>query len=119
MRLKMKLKQQKIMLENLYEENNRRKYVHPDPLEFLYNYSEIRDREIAGLVASSLSYGAVSQILRSVKIVLDQMGESPFYFLKSISQKELIELFSGFKHRFATGKNLAIFLYGLKKTIEQ
>jgi len=115
----MKLKQKRIILENLYEENNRRRYVHPDPLEFLYNYNEIRDREIAGLIASSLSYGKVAQILKSVSIVLDKMGESPFFFLKNVSYKELSEHFSGFKHRFATGENLAVFLFGLKKTIEQ
>ncbi|MBW2598179.1 MAG: TIGR02757 family protein [Deltaproteobacteria bacterium] len=43
---------------------NRRDYVHPDPLEFLYLYKEIRDREIVGLIASSLAYGRVKQILK-------------------------------------------------------
>ncbi|MFO7557742.1 MAG: TIGR02757 family protein [Desulfobacterales bacterium] len=115
----MTLKKKRIVLEKLYEENNRRRYVHPDPLEFLYNYNEIRDREIAGIIASSLSYGKVAQILKSVSIVLDKMGASPFSFLQNTSHKELSRQFSGFKHRFATGENLSIFLFGLKKAIEQ
>jgi len=34
----------------------RREFVHPDPLEFLYDYADQRDREVAGLVASCLAY---------------------------------------------------------------
>ena len=53
-------------LDQLYDRYNRREWVHPDPLEFLYTYPRLEDREIIGLIASSLAYGRVSQILRSV-----------------------------------------------------
>lgn len=62
-------------LEHLYEKYNKREFVHPDPLEFLYEYNNLRDREIAGLLASSLAYGRVSQILKSVSNVLEKMRE--------------------------------------------
>ena len=42
-------------LEELYKSYNRRKYIHPDPLEFLYDYPELPDRELVALIASSLS----------------------------------------------------------------
>ena len=74
----------------LYETYNRRKYVHPDPLEFLYDYDQLSDREIVGLVASSLAYGAVRQILKSVRLVLERM-DSPYLFLKRASKKELLD----------------------------
>ncbi len=35
-------------LSRLYARYNRREYVHPDPLEFLYRYDDVRDREVAG-----------------------------------------------------------------------
>jgi len=38
-------------LDKIYSLYNRREYVHPDPIEFLYNYPKIEDREIAGLIA--------------------------------------------------------------------
>jgi len=57
-------------LDRLYIKYNKKKFVHPDPLEFLYNYRDIRDREIAGFIASSLAYGRVAQILKSVSGVL-------------------------------------------------
>jgi hypothetical protein len=44
----------KATLQRLYRKYNRRCYVDPDPLVFLYRYRDIRDREIAGLIASSL-----------------------------------------------------------------
>ena len=49
-------------LDRLYFDFNNKKFIHPDPLEFLYKYNSISDREIAGLVASSLAYGRVAQI---------------------------------------------------------
>ena len=61
-------------LEQQYNKYNDRKYVHPDPLEFLYDYKDVRQREIAGLVAASLAYGQVKQILKSVSKVLECPG---------------------------------------------
>lgn len=52
----------KTKLDSIYNQYNRRSFVHPDPLEFLYSYKDIRDREIAGLIASALAYGRVAQI---------------------------------------------------------
>ena len=104
-------------LEFLYKKYNHRKYVHPDPLEFLYNYNNLQDREIAGLIASSLAYGRVAQILKSTAHILDIMGKSPAEFIKNASVKSLNEQFKGFKHRFATGAHLAVMLMGAKKMI--
>ncbi|MFH2046310.1 MAG: TIGR02757 family protein [Pseudomonadota bacterium] len=104
----------KNVLEDLYCRYNKREYVHPDPLEFLYNYSEIRDREIAGFIASSLAYGRVAQILKSVSSVLDKMGPSPYSFLVNSKPTDIKKNFKGFKHRFADDRNLYAALIGLK-----
>lgn len=105
-------------LFELYKTYNRREFVHPDPLEFLYDYDDPADREIVALIASSLAYGAVRQILRSVKSVLDRM-ESPNAFLRNSSRQLLIDTFKDFKHRFTTGRELATMLYGVKKVVER
>jgi hypothetical protein len=65
-------------LEELYSIYNKREFVHPDPLEFLYEYDELRDREIVWIIASSLAYGRVDQIIKSVSTVLNIMAPSPF-----------------------------------------
>lgn len=105
-------------LEALYRAHNRREHVHPDPLEFLYHYENLCDREIVGLVASSLAYGRVEQILKSVSAVLERMPE-PYYFLKSSSLESLRLTFRDFKHRFTTGEDLSIMLFGAKLIIQR
>ena len=106
-------------LDTLYRRYNRRKYVSPDPLQFLYDYADIRDREIVGLVASSLAYGRVAQILHSVKRVLDIMGTTPRDFLDDHSLKSLLRIFHGFKYRFTTHDDIADLLVGVKRVVEE
>ncbi len=106
-------------LEKLYDFYNFRKWVHPDPLEFLYQYRDIKDREVVGLIASSLAYGRVAQILKSVSSLLNKMGPSPHDFLQSATLKSLGPLFREFKHRFTTGEELLALLAGLKHVMEE
>lgn len=109
----------KVTLENLYRRYNRRTYVHPDPLEFLFSYPDIRNREVVGLIASSLAYGKVKQILKSVSSVLEIMEPSPYRFLMNSSYPSLCNAFEGFTHRFANGAQLAALLWGAKNVIAQ
>ena len=99
----------KAFLEGLYLVYNRRELVHPDPLEFLYNYDELPDREIVGLVASCLAYGRVAQILKSVEKALTPLGPHPHEFLMqnpSTLCHDLNEAYKNFKHRFTTGAHI-------------
>jgi len=100
-------------LDGLYARYNRREFVHPDPLEFLYNYDSVADREVVGLVASSLAYGRVVQILKSVGAVIELLGPSPAAFVERASGRELSEALSGFRHRFTSGEELAALLAGI------
>ncbi|MDD4003907.1 MAG: TIGR02757 family protein [Elusimicrobiaceae bacterium] len=104
-------------LEKIYRDYNRRELVHPDPLEFLYRYDDIRDREIAGLVASSLAYGNVKQILRAVEAALAVPGASPRGWLERSSPARIDAAFSGFKYRFTEGRKLSALMRGAKAAI--
>ena len=108
----------KKQLERLYALYNRREYVHPDPLEFVYRYRNPLDREIVGLISSSLAYGQVSQILKSVQLVMQKMV-SPREFLMRSSLKSLRRSFDGFRHRFTSGHELAGMLFGTRRIIER
>ena len=101
-------------LERLFSLYHDRQWVHPDPLEFLYLYREERDREIVGLIASSLAYGRMAQILKSATAVLERMGPSPCDFVLSSTDSRLEKTFVGFKHRFTTAKDLANLLRGAR-----
>ncbi len=93
--------------------------MHPDPLEFLYAYEDLRDREVAGLVASALAYGRVAQILRSVSEVLERIGPEPAGFVSRSSSRELERRLEGFKHRFTTGADIAKLLVGAARAIRK
>lgn len=109
----------KKVLDCLYDKYNHREFVHPDPLEFLYHYDNLADREIVGLVASSLAYGRVAHILKSISGILSQMVPSPSIFLQKSSRKSLCQKFANFKHRFTTGQDIANLLLGIIYVIEQ
>ena len=104
-------------LEALYREKNRRCYVDPDPLVFLYRYPDPADREIAGLAAASLAYGNVRQILKSVAGVLDVMGKSPSHYIENRRPDGFLRDFDGFVHRFATGAHIAALLSGVRRVV--
>lgn len=109
----------RLLLDELYDRYNRREFVHPDPLEFVYGYADPADREIVALIASSLAYGRVAQILKSVSGVLARMSPSPSTFLHGTSRASLVEVFDAFKHRFTTGRDLADMLWGARRAIEK
>ncbi|OPL17117.1 MAG: hypothetical protein AVO38_05810 [delta proteobacterium ML8_D] len=106
-------------LERLYRYYNSREFVHPDPLEFLYRYEDISDREIVAFIASSLAYGRVAYIIKSVSLILERMEPTPSIFLKQSSLNTICRTFSGFKHRFTQDRKLCAMLFGLKKVLER
>ena len=106
-------------LEALYASYNRRCYVHPDPLEFLYPFHDPGDREIVALVASSLAYGKVEQILKSVSTAVRVMDGSPFLYLSHTAFETMQADFRDFKHRFTTGADLSLLLWSAANTIRK
>ena len=106
-------------LDSLYVKYNRREFVNPDPLQFLYDYPDVRDREVAGLIASSLAFGRVAQIVRSVGIVLRRLEPSPTAFLEAAAPGSIRTMFGDFIHRFVTGADLAEMLLAVKRVIRR
>lgn len=106
-------------MAQLYERYNHKRFVHPDPLEFLYAYDDIREREIVAFVASALAYGRVTQILASVQRVLDVMGDSPLGYVLERDPVRISEDLHDFRHRFTTGAQLATLFLGLSGIVEK
>ena len=106
-------------LDALYVKYNRREHVSPDPLQFLYDYPDVREREVVALIASSLAFGRVTQIVRSVGIVLRRLGPSPRVFLEAAAPESIRTMFGDFIHRFVTGADLAEMLLAVKRVIRR
>lgn len=105
-------------LEALRDRYNRRMYVCPDPLQFLYDYDDPADREVVGILASSLAFGNVTQILKSVSGVLNRL-ESPAADVCSRQREALRRALRGFRHRYVGGEELADTLYGAGQVIKR
>jgi len=107
-----------LALERLYKKYNRRELIRPDPLQFVYRYSEPADMEIAGLLAAVLAYGRVRQIEKNLNRLFEYVGRSPFEFVRDFDERKRAQL-SDFKHRFTTGDDVADLLELLRDVLSQ
>jgi uncharacterized protein (TIGR02757 family) len=106
------------ILDRLYETLNRREYVHPDPLELVHEYDRPDDRELVGLVASSLAYGRVSQILGSARAVLGRLGEHPARFVAGEPAAAILSSVSDIRHRFTVPEEIGDLLVGAGRVMQ-
>ncbi len=104
-------------LDALYRRYNRRELIKPDPLQFVYRYSDPADMEIAGFLAAVLAYGRVGQIEKSLDRLLGKMGKSPAAFVRRFDKNGRKEL-QDFRHRFNTGDDISDLCELLKKVLE-
>lgn len=108
----------KSVLEKLYDKYNHRELIKPDPLQFVYYYSDPADMEIAAFLAAELAYGRVQQIQKSLTDLLGRMGTSPFKFVLNFDKQKRWKL-KDFKHRFNSGDSLSDLLELLKRVLSQ
>ena len=107
----------KAFLDGLYYVYQRRELINPDPLHFLYQYHDVRDLEVAGLIASSLAYGRVAQIMKSVERVLSCLSDEPAEFLLKNDKFDVVP--SDFKHRFTTAYDVNILLKNAAEVLRE
>ncbi len=107
----------KALLERLYARYNHRAFVPPDPLQFVYRYSEARDMEIAAFLAASLAYGRVRHIERSLTQLFDRMDNAPYEFTSRCNERSRAALRS-FRHRFTAGDDLSDLLSLFRRVLD-
>jgi uncharacterized protein (TIGR02757 family) len=105
-------------LDRLYKTFDLR-FLSSDPLLFVHRFKKKEDREVVGLIASSLAYGRVAGIKKSLENVLGVMGASPYLFTMRFRPRSQARLFSGFVHRFNTGEDIACLLNFMRQMIEE
>jgi uncharacterized protein (TIGR02757 family) len=110
--------QLKTLLERLYKTFDRR-FLSSDPLEFVHRFKGRGDREITGLIASSLAYGQVGQIKKSIEGVLEVMGWEPYRFTVAFRPSRDKILFRHFRHRFNNGHDISCLIYFAKQIFDR
>jgi uncharacterized protein (TIGR02757 family) len=108
----------KKILEGLYNRFNHRNLIKPDPLQFVYQYTQPSDREIVAFLSAALAYGRVEQIEKSLSNLFARMGKSPYTFVKGFDKAKR-ERLNDFKHRFTTGGDIADLLTLLKQVLKR
>jgi uncharacterized protein (TIGR02757 family) len=108
--------QLKNVLERLYARYSHHRLIPPDPLQFVYRYSDHSDMEIAGFLAAELAYGRVRQIEQSLTDLLARLGPSPYEFVRTFDSRKRAKLRS-FKHRFTTGESISDLMTLLKNVL--
>jgi uncharacterized protein (TIGR02757 family) len=104
----------KAALDRAYARYDAR-WIDPDPVQFVWRYERPEDREVAGLVASSLAYGNITQIKKSVERVLGILGDRPARAIDALRTGEARRALGGFKHRFNDATDAACLLVFIRE----
>lgn len=84
--------------------------IEPDPLQLVLRYRDPRDQEVAGLIAAAFAYGRAETIVANIGAVLAKMRPGPYAYLRELDEREAMQRFAGFSHRFHKTNDLVAFL---------
>jgi uncharacterized protein (TIGR02757 family) len=103
----------KSFLDEKYLQYNTLSFIECDPISIPHRFTEIRDREISGFLTAAIAWGRRDLILRSSHRMLELMENSPYEFILSADETDLLR-FSRFVHRTFNGTDLTYFINGLR-----
>lgn len=106
-------------LDRLVRDYHHARFIAPDPLERVRAYADPADREVVGLIASSLAYGNVKAILRGVREVEARLGEQPARAVVDSTPAQLRRRFADFRYRVTAGEQLASLLAAARRMIRR
>ncbi|MGB5810692.1 MAG: TIGR02757 family protein [Polyangiales bacterium] len=78
-----------------------------DPVDFVHQYHEPADQEVAGLIAASLAFGNAQAARRSAQRVLDALGPRPAHVVAEAGEDELFDRIRGFTHRIYRDEHMS------------
>jgi uncharacterized protein (TIGR02757 family) len=105
-------------LDTLYAEFNVQESV-ADPVWRVHRYARPDDREVVGLIASSLAFGRVQSVLNSVDGMLQVMGPSPARFVREFDPARQRGAFRHLVHRWTNGADFAALVWIMHQMIER
>lgn len=96
-------------LDKLLEERGRAQSmdVQSDPISFVHAQPTADDQEVVGLLASSLAFGNVVAIKKSIRRALDAMGDGAPHEVIRATPRTLRRRLEGFRHRVYRGEHVA------------
>src|SRR2546427_2892787 len=95
------------------------RHLDNDPVRFVHRYDDPRDREVVGMLASAFAYGNVKSVLRTVENAVAFLGPSPARSISTFDPHSDTRRLRGFYHRFNTSRDLGVFFWILRRTLEE
>ena len=106
------------LLEELHDKFNCEEFIEADPISVPHSFSLRGDREIAGLLASTIAWGNRKAIVKSAHRMMRYMDNAPYDFVVNASEEELQSLTS-YVHRTFNGEDFKDFVRGMRHIITQ
>lgn len=103
----------KEFLEEKYIQFNNPSFIECDPISVPHSFTESHDREISGFLTAAIAWGRRDLILRSSRLMIELMDHSPYEFIISASENDLLR-FNRFVHRTFNGKDCIYFIRSLR-----
>jgi uncharacterized protein (TIGR02757 family) len=112
----MKLSDLKIFLDEQAERFEKPDFLVEDPLGIVHRFTLKQDREIIGLLSSTIAWGNRKSIIKSTERILEFMEQKPHEFIKCTTEKDWSKL--NFVHRTFNSEDLLFFFAALKNVYE-
>lgn len=109
----------KKLLEDLYKQYNSFEQYQRDPIIFPHRYSDERDIEIAGLIASSFAYGRLELFMAVLDKIFKILGDSPADFVENFDFERDLKYFDGINYRFNNYIDVIALIYSISESIKK
>jgi len=97
-------------LDGLLASCDRSAHVRRDPIELVHRYPRADDREVVGLLASSIAYGRVDLFKPRLAKLLTRLGPHPSAFAREATPAEILAATADFNYRMTGPKDIGALL---------
>lgn len=105
----------KTFLDEKADFYNNPEFIENDPIQIPHRFSLKQDIEIAGFLAATISWGNRRSIISDAEKMMNFMENSPYDFVKNVSEKDLKILEGKSIHRTFNGEDFREFILNLKR----
>ncbi len=105
-------------LEEKVELYNHPNFIESDPILIPHQFTVVQDIEIAGFLAASIAWGNRKMIIRNAQKMMELMGNTPYDFVMSHTDKDL-ERLQSFVHRTFNADDFIGFVKGLRNVYQK
>lgn len=110
----MKSSDVKAFLDEKYEYFNRPDFIESDPISIPHRYARKEDREIAGFLTATISWGNRKSILNNALKLMKLMDDQPYQFVRDAGDRDMSH-FKNFVHRTFNESDVLFFIESLRK----